>query len=98
MVEMIIFVLLPSFLFLMAVKEKSARLARVTGVLAVVGVMLNRINVSVVAFNWQTDTYIPRWSEVMITLTIITLGVLAFKWVVNRMPVLREHPAYPHED
>jgi hypothetical protein len=33
--------------------------------------------------------------EVVISLTIVTVGVVAFRWIVNRMPVLRQHPQYP---
>ncbi len=32
--------------------------------------------------------------EILTSLTIITIGVLTFRWIVNRMPILREHPAY----
>lgn len=97
MVEMLVFVLLPSGLFLLAVRERSAHLARVTAVLTVVGILVNRINVSIVAFNWQAHTYVPKFTEVIVTITLITVGVLAFRWIVNRMPVLREHPEFPQE-
>ena len=33
--------------------------------------------------------------EILISMTIITIGVMTFRWIVNRMPVLREDPAYP---
>ena len=36
-------------------------------------------------------------TEIVITLSIITVGLLAFRWIVNRMPVLKEHPDYPAE-
>jgi hypothetical protein len=32
--------------------------------------------------------------EIVTSITIITIGVLTFRWIVNRMPVLREHPDY----
>jgi hypothetical protein len=31
----------------------------------------------------------------MVSVTIITIGILMFRWIVNRMPVLREHPDFP---
>jgi Ni/Fe-hydrogenase subunit HybB-like protein len=40
------------------------------------------------------DRYFPSAAEVLISLTIVTLGVLVFRWIVNRMPVLREHPDF----
>ncbi len=96
MVEMFGFVLLPCFLLLWAARNGNAGLVRLGAAIAVLGIVLNRLNVSVIAFNWNaTDRYMPAWTEVMITITIITVAVLAFRWIVNRMPVLRDHPAFP---
>jgi hypothetical protein len=41
------------------------------------------------------DRYIPSFMEVWISITLVTLGVSTFKWIVNRMPVLKAHPEYP---
>lgn len=94
-VEMLVFVLLPTFLFAHGVRERNVKLVRGTAVLAVIGIVVNRINVSLVAMNWNAaERYLPSWMEVMTTVTIITLGLLTFRWMVNRMPVLHEHPEY----
>jgi Ni/Fe-hydrogenase subunit HybB-like protein len=96
LLELLGFVLLPCVLFAHAVRARSVALARAAAILTVVGVVVNRLNVALVALNWNVaDRYVPSWMEVVTTVTIITLGVLAFRWIVNRMPVLREHPAYP---
>jgi hypothetical protein len=34
---------------------------------------------------------------VAIVLSIITLHVLIFRWILNRMPVMREDPAYTED-
>jgi Ni/Fe-hydrogenase subunit HybB-like protein len=92
LVELIGFTLLPCLLFAWGVREKNAKLIRFTAVLAVIGIVVNRLNVSVITLNWQVpDRYVPSWMELMTTLTIITLGILTFRWIVHRMPVLREH-------
>jgi hypothetical protein len=63
----------------------------------VLGIVVNRMNVAVIAVNWSRPVaYYPHWMEIMVSLTIVTIGVLTFRWIVNRMPVLREHPDYPH--
>ncbi len=98
LVEMLGFVLLPCFLFARGAIIGSVRLIRATAVIAVLGIILNRVNVSMVAFNWQMpERYFPRWSEFAITLAIVTLFILTFRWIVNRMPVLYEHPDFPSE-
>jgi len=61
----------------------------------VLGVVVNRLNVSIVGFNWNVaGRYVPSAAEVLVSITLVTLGVLTFRWIVNRMPVLSEHPAY----
>jgi Ni/Fe-hydrogenase subunit HybB-like protein len=93
--EMLGFILLPCFLYALAVRTSSARLARWTALWTVAGIVVNRFNVSFIAFNWNVgDRYHPSWMEIVTSLTIITIGVLTFRWIVNRMPVLHEHPAY----
>ena len=93
--EMLGFVLLPAFLFAYGVRYKKISLTRWTAFLAVVGVVLNRINTSVIAFNWNAaERYYPHWMEVTITIGIITMEILAFRWIVNRMAILYDHPDY----
>ena len=97
-VEMLCFVLLPGLIFSLGVKKQSAGIVRLGAFSAVFGIIVNRINVSTIAFNWQLPNHlhhiIPPWKEAMIVLAIFTLHVLIFRWILNRMPVLREHPDY----
>ena len=95
LVELIGFVALPCTLFARAYRQRDARLARFTAALTAIGIVLNRLNVSIIAFNWQLpieERYVPHWMEIAVTITLITVGVLAFRWIVERMPVLAEHP------
>jgi Ni/Fe-hydrogenase subunit HybB-like protein len=95
LVEVLGFVLLPCALFAHGVRHQRVRLVRGAAVLAVAGIVLSRLNVSIVAFNWNVaERYVPSWMEVVTSITIITIGVLTFRWIVNRMPVLRPHPDY----
>ena len=97
-VEMLCFVLLPGLIFSAGVKKQNAGIVRLGAFSAVLGIIVNRINVSTIAFNWQLPNHfhhiIPPWGEATIVLTIFTLHVLVFRWILNRMPVLREHPDY----
>lgn len=95
LVEMFGFVLLPCFLIGWAVRENLVKWVRIGAGIAVLGVVVNRVNVAIVAMNWNgPETYIPSWKEVWISLTVITLGVLTFRFIVNRAPVLRPHPDF----
>jgi Ni/Fe-hydrogenase subunit HybB-like protein len=89
------FVLLPCLLYAHAARTANARLARGTAVLAIIGIVLNRLNVSIIAMNWNAQVrYVPTWMEVVVSITIVTMGVMVYRWIVNRMPVLQEHPDF----
>ncbi|OHE58419.1 MAG: hypothetical protein A2Z47_08305, partial [Thermodesulfovibrio sp. RBG_19FT_COMBO_42_12] len=67
LVELLGFVLLPAFLFTHAARKGQAKLVRFTGFLTVFGVILNRLNVSVIAYKWYmpaSQKYYPLWSEI----------------------------------
>ncbi|MHC4516875.1 MAG: hypothetical protein ACYS5W_24725, partial [Planctomycetota bacterium] len=95
LVEVIGFVALPCLLFAYAVRGMNVTLVRVASVLTLVGIILNRLNVSIVAFKWDAPVhYYPSWMEIEITLAIIMIEIWAFRWIVNRMAVLRAVPAW----
>jgi Ni/Fe-hydrogenase subunit HybB-like protein len=91
LVEVVGFVAVPAYLFVTAVKHKSVGVARAAAILTLIGIILNRLNVSIIAFNWNVPAqYFPSWMEIEITLMIIFAEIWVFRWVVSRMPVLRE--------
>ncbi|MGA7145439.1 MAG: NrfD/PsrC family molybdoenzyme membrane anchor subunit [Desulfobacterales bacterium] len=97
LVELLGFVALPSVLYAIGVRIKSTGLIKWTSVLAVFGVILNRFNVCLVAFNWQLppdERYFPRWTEIGISVFIIMIGLVLYRFIVTRMPILYEHPDY----
>jgi Ni/Fe-hydrogenase subunit HybB-like protein len=97
MVELVGFVLLPAILFSMGAREKNLTFIRVAAVWAVLGIVLNRLNVSLIAFNWHlpaADRYVPSIMEVGTTIFIVTLGVVIYRFIALKMPILHEHPYY----
>ena len=92
--EMIGFVLLPLALFVLAVRRGSMPLLRTAAIAAAAGIIFNRLNISIIAFNWDSPVrYVPSWMEIVITLAVIFAEIWVFRWVVNRMPVMGEAPA-----
>jgi Ni/Fe-hydrogenase subunit HybB-like protein len=91
LVEVVGFVAAPAYMFVTAVKHRSVGVARAAAILTLIGIVLNRLNISIIAFNWNVPArYFPSWMEIEITLMIIFAEIWVFRWVVNRMPVLRE--------
>jgi Ni/Fe-hydrogenase subunit HybB-like protein len=100
LVEMIGFVVLPAFVYALAARERNLRLARWAAAWSVGGLVLNRLNISMVAFNWQlpaAQRYVPSWMEIAISVFIVTVGVVVYRFIVTHMPILYEHPDYRHE-
>jgi Ni/Fe-hydrogenase subunit HybB-like protein len=97
LVELVGFVALPAFMYAMAVRENKLPLVKAASILTVLGIVLNRFNVSLVAFNWQlpaAERYFPSWMEIAISLYIVTLGITIFAWISSRMPIFYEHPQF----
>ncbi len=99
LLEVIGFVLGPCLLYVYGVRNLSATAVKIAVAWSILGIILNRVNVSMVAFHWQlAERYFPSWMELAVTITIITVGLLTFRWIIHRMPVLYVHPDYPGED
>jgi Ni/Fe-hydrogenase subunit HybB-like protein len=95
LLEIVGFVLVPSFLFGYGARHHKVKLVRVAGAITVLGIVLNRLNVSVIAYNWNAPVhYVPSWQEIVVSLTLVTIGVLAFRWIANRLPILSEDPRF----
>jgi len=97
LVELLGFVALPSILYATGVRIKSLGLIKWTSVLAVLGVILNRFNICLVAFNWHlpsSERYFPHWMEIGISVFIVMIGLVLYRFIVTRMPILYEHPDY----
>jgi len=98
LLEVFGFVLVPSLLLFWGVRKESVSLVRAGAIWAILGIILNRANVSMIAFNWnRPERYFPSWMEIAVTITIITAGILTFRFIVRRMPILYKHPAYVAE-
>jgi Ni/Fe-hydrogenase subunit HybB-like protein len=88
LVEMLGFVLVPCFMFAYAVRHRKLGLVRVAAVVTVLGVILNRLNICLIAFNWYAvDRYYPSWQEIVVTLMVVFIEVWVFRWFITRMPV-----------
>jgi Ni/Fe-hydrogenase subunit HybB-like protein len=91
LLEMIGFVAIPGVLFTLAVRNQNIKMIRIASVLALLGIVLNRLNVSVIAFKWYAPNhYYPSWQEIWITLTVIFAEIIIFRWIANRMPIFSD--------
>lgn len=98
LVELLGFVFLPAVVLSYGVKSARPGIVRFGAFYAVLGILVNRMNVSIVAFNWKLPNHlhhiVPPWQEVAIIAAVATLHILIFRWIVNRMPVIRQDASY----
>jgi len=74
-----------------AVRNRKLGIIKVASVIAMLGIILNRLNVSVIAFRWYAaDHYYPSWQEIVVTLMVISVEIWVLRWIVTRMPVFRK--------
>jgi Ni/Fe-hydrogenase subunit HybB-like protein len=95
LVEMIGFVVLPFLIFVMGAKNRDRKLLLSGAIISALGIIFNRLNISVIAFKWYAPVhYVPSWIEIVVTLAVVFGEIWAFRWVANRMPVFAESPQW----
>lgn len=95
LLEIFGFILLPMILFFYSYRTDRIFLIKVASIVTMIGVIINRLNVTVIGFKWDAPVhYIPSWMEVVVTLAVIFTEIWIFRWIVTRMPVLRESPKW----
>ncbi|WP_027721287.1 sulfate respiration complex protein HmcC [Maridesulfovibrio zosterae] len=97
MTEMLGFVALPCFLYAVGVRDKNLGLIKKAAIITVLGIVFNRFNVSLIAFNYHlpsSERYFPSMMEIGISVFVVTIGVVVFRFITTRMPIFFEHPDY----
>ena len=98
LLEMIGFVFVPMVMFFYSYRTSNIFMIRFAAILTMIGVVLNRLNVTVIGFRWDAAVhYVPSWMEIVVTLAVIFTEIWIFRWVIRRMPVLRASPKWAEE-
>jgi formate dehydrogenase iron-sulfur subunit len=65
----------------------------IASTLVIVGLVWNRINVSIVGMDVDPKwgVYFPHWGEIFITIGVFAMGLLIFKWVLQNLPIHEGH-------
>jgi len=98
LLEMLGFVLLPMILFFVSYRNNNITMIKIAAIITMIGVIMNRLNVSIIGYRWdEAVRYVPSWMEVVVALAVIFTQIWIFRWVINRMPVLRDSPSWANE-
>ena len=82
-------VVMPAILFaIKPLRFKPSILFGGASLVVIFGVVLNRLNVSIIGLLPYTgNIYFPSWMEIVVTVTLISLGVIAFALAAKSLPV-----------
>jgi len=93
LVEVLGFVLVPGFMFAFGYKNRSLVIIRIAAILAILGIVINRLNTTFISFKWYADVhYYPTWQEIIVTMMVVFAEIWIFRWIVTRMPVFGPNP------
>ena len=89
--EMILLVLAPMiFLSFQKIREAKTGLLACS-VLVFLGLILNRLNVTIIGFLMQSNAhYFPSWQEIIIMLMLILVGAFSFLLLSQKLPILQK--------
>jgi Ni/Fe-hydrogenase subunit HybB-like protein len=86
--------LVPIVLFAIPRVRSSARGLFVGSTCAVVGFVLNRLNVGITGLELGTGVrYFPSWMEIAVTMSIVAVGFALFGAAVRHLPIFESEPA-----
>ncbi len=86
--ELIVHAFIPLILFTTAIKNQNPAIARFAALLTVLGTIFNRLNTSMIAFNWKMYQEIPHWKEVTIVITVFAIYFITYRFILYRWPIL----------
>jgi len=89
--EFLLGVILPIVLLTNSKVRESKKWLFYAQLTTVLGFIFNRLNVSITALESYTQArYFPKWSEIVITMFIVSLGFAAFRFIAKNLPVFPE--------
>ena len=60
---------------------------------AILGFVTNRLNISITGFEtWAGRHFVPKWTELMVTISIIAMGFFIFRLAVKYLPIYEHAP------
>jgi Ni/Fe-hydrogenase subunit HybB-like protein len=85
--------LVPTLLLYLSRVRRNPLALYACAVAVILGFVTNRLNVGITGLEAGSGTYyIPKWSEVAVTLSICALGFAAFRIIGQYFPIFESHP------
>ncbi len=81
-------VILSMVLLVSGIRRNNLTLVRLGAWTTILGVILHRLNVYMITFNWNGHFHAPPWREIMITVTIYCVYIATYRFILYRWPIL----------
>ncbi len=95
LVEKLGFVVFPCILFMVGYRHRNLLAVRTGAIMAIIGIVLNRLNISTIAYNWYDHSiHFPTWMEIVVSMAVIFVQLQVFRWIIRRMPVYSDSPSW----
>jgi len=99
LVEILGFVFVPFLMFMYGYRYRNLIAVRSAALMSIIGIILNRLNISTFAFNWYDNTiHFPTWMEAVVSIAVIFVQIWVFRWIIRRMPVYKESPTWVNSE
>lgn len=86
--EMLIGILIPLVLLAIPKIRKNQQALFWSVLMVVIGFIMSRLNIAITGIEgYAGKSYFPSWIEISITLMIVSIGFVTFRWVVKNMPI-----------
>ena len=92
LLEMGVGVVLPMWLIAFGVRNGKITLIRLAAVIAVIGIIWNRINTVLICYNYRLYQEIPTFKEFWLVLTLLAFYFIIYRFLLHRLPILFSWP------
>ncbi len=96
--ELIMAFAIPLAILSFKAARKSPTMLYIASLSTILGFVTNRLNVAMTSMEtWIGHHYLPKWTEVSITLMICAMGFFCFSLAVNYLPIFEDEHSETHE-
>ena len=88
LLEIALGTLVPLVAFAYGVRHRRVALVRWGALLAVAGIIWNRLNTVMICYNYRLHQEAPHWKELWVVVTLLCFYFIVYRFILYRIPVL----------
>ena len=88
LLEVALGTLVPLVAFAYGVRHRRVALVRWGALLAVAGIVWNRLNTVMICYNYRLHQEVPHWKELWVVVTLLCFYFIVYRFILYRIPVL----------